>query len=458
VNTFPERFGDFLLLRRLATSLMAEVFVAIRLGDRDGRTVIIKRPKLGERASGESAQAILREAEVLGAVRAPTLVALEAHGEVAGLPYVAIEHVRGVALDRLLAAHGAMSGGAALAVGRDILRALSALHEAGWVHADVAPSNIVVDDGGEAKLIDLGIAMRKGEARDVVAGKPGYVAPEVPAHKPAAPAEDVYAAAVVIVECMRGKRLFPEQDIAEAATRTDVPHGIVDLPNGDALAQALAITPSERVSARDLANVLADDASARSELARLVAEVEAESRDPHTTRNDGPRAGDPRYAKTEIGMPIPSMRDGASSVTTRGAPAPLDSPSSSAAIVATPGRGFLRAAFVLGALAFVALALVVGFVAGRRNTKTRPTSITLPVVTPRTEVTLDGRTLIVTEPGRTMPIDPGEHTLSFSFRKREKDLVIGVAEGQNVVLVPVLMQKPPDTADKPDKNEKNEKH
>ena len=102
VDASFERFGEFLLLRRLAQSLMAEVFVAIRLGDKDGRTVIVKRPKLGERASGESAQAILREAEVLAEVRAPTLVALEAKGEVAGLPYVAVEHVRGVAGDVLV--------------------------------------------------------------------------------------------------------------------------------------------------------------------------------------------------------------------------------------------------------------------------------------------------------------------------------------------------------------------
>ncbi len=442
VNAFPERFGDYLLLKRLSESLMAEVFVAIRLGDRDGRTVVLKRPRLGERASGESAQAVVREAEVLGDVHAPTLIALEAKGAVAGLPFVAVEHVRGVPLDRLLARRGTLDPAAAVSIGRDVLRALSALHDGGWVHADVAPSNVVVDDAGEAKLIDLGIAMHVGEARITVAGKPGYVAPEVPAHRPAAPAEDVYAAAAVIAECLLGRRLFPDRDLAEAATRAEVPSAIAMLPHGEWLVRALAITPSERPSARELAAALPEDASGRNELARVVQAVATEPDAPESrlaiakpaTRNGATGA----IAKTEISMPL---TDVASSITTRGEAAFSAEPSRAGA--STSSSRWKTTVLVLVALVIAGGASVVGFLAGRRTTRPRDASISLPAVAPRTEIVLDGRTVVVTEPGRAIPISAGKHTLSLSIRKREKDLEFVAKEGDNIYFVPVLMAKNP---------------
>ena len=97
----PERFGEYLLVRRLGGG-MAEVFLAVKLGDREGRSWVVKRPKLGERASGLAAQAILREAEVLGGVRSNELVRLEESGSMGGLPFVALEHHRGAALDAVL--------------------------------------------------------------------------------------------------------------------------------------------------------------------------------------------------------------------------------------------------------------------------------------------------------------------------------------------------------------------
>ncbi len=427
---------------------MAEVFLAIRLGDRNGRSVILKRPRLGERASGESAQAILREAEVLSEVRAPTLVTLEAQGEVAGLPFVAIEHVAGIALDRLLARRGALSRGAAHAIGRDVLRALAALHDGGWVHADVAPSNVVVDEAGEAKLIDLGIAMRIGEGRHVVAGKPGYVAPEVPAHKPAAAAEDVYAAALVVAECLGGKRVFEERDVAEAATRSDARVAVAKLAGGDRLVRALATAPAERASARELASELDEDPSARTELAELVASVLREPGEPETQRADGgggrltaelgvARGG----SKTEPDRAPPSHKtvDAVEIVTLRGPPAELgpvgsERPKASRA---------LSWPIVVALLAALVGAALVGFLVGRRATASRTATIQLPVATPRAEILLDGRTLIITDPSRPIPIAPGTHTLSLSVRKREKDLEFNVKAGENVVFVPVLLPKAP---------------
>ncbi|WP_156339259.1 serine/threonine protein kinase [Chondromyces crocatus] len=268
----PELFGDFLLVQRLARSPMAEVLLAVRLGDRSGRTFVVKRPVLGERASGRAAQAISREAEVLEAVRVPGLPALEAAGAMAGLPYIAQEHVRGVPLDELLARVGRLPSVAAAAVGRDLARALSALHAAGWVHGDVTPSNVIVDDAGEARLLDLGIARHIGERRAEVAGKPGYVAPEAALPGAASTAEDAFGLGVVLAECVLGRRLFPERDLVEAAARADTPREVATLEQAlPGLSPALARRPEQRPSLTVLCERLEQLPVDRGVLADLVA-------------------------------------------------------------------------------------------------------------------------------------------------------------------------------------------
>ncbi len=147
VAMLPERFGEYLLVRRLGGG-MAEVFLAVKLGDREGRTWVVKRPRLGERASGLAAQSILRESEVLGDVSAPEIPRLGESGSIGGLPFVVLEHHRGASLDAVVRRSGPIDREAAWTVGLDVLRALAALHGAGWVHCDVAPSNVLLDDAG----------------------------------------------------------------------------------------------------------------------------------------------------------------------------------------------------------------------------------------------------------------------------------------------------------------------
>ena len=268
----PEVFGDFLLIGRIAQSARAEVLLAVRLGDRSGRTHVLKRPALGERPSGPSAQGIAREAEVLAAVRAPTLVALEAAGEIAGLPYLAVEHVRGAPLDVLLARGGPLPAAAARAVAVDLARALAALHAAGWVHSDVAPSNVLVDDAGEARLIDLGAAARAGVRRTGITGKPGYAAPEAVRPVEAAAAEDVYAWGVVVAECALGRRLFDERDLAEAGSRGEPGRALSDVGDDEPeVRAALGRDPGARPSAEALAAALGARPLDRSTLAERVA-------------------------------------------------------------------------------------------------------------------------------------------------------------------------------------------
>lgn len=441
---FPERFGDYLLLQRLSGG-MSEVFLAVRLGDRDGRTYVVKRPPLGERASGASAQSILREASVLEDVRSDALARLEAKGELGGLPFLVLEHRTGATVGALFhlgagasaAARVGADARAARVVTRDVARALAVLHDAGWVHCDVAPSNVLVDDVGDVVVLDLGIAERRGAKRDAIMGNAGYVAPDVVALKDVAPSDDVYALGILWAEMAKGDRLFAERDVAEAAVRPDVRSLLASLdlgPDGAALlGRMLAREASARPTAAEVAAHLdastkADLADARTALAAAVGQemmrAPAQERDPVSTGR------------------VPVIPDVVSGITTRSPPAGLTvaDPAPSRTPTAPPARG--RVWPIVGGIAGVLALAVVAFVGGRaverRNHKPQAPTLLLPQLPPKTEYHLDGHTLVITDPDRPIPLSPGKHVISLAGPKREsKEYEFYVNDGDSIVVIGV---------------------
>jgi serine/threonine-protein kinase len=409
----PEVFGDFLLVASLATSNMAEVSLALRLGDRSGRTFVVKRPRLGERPSGRAAQAISREAEVLSAVRAPGIVALEAAGELAGLPYVAVELLRGIPLDALLAHASALPAGAAAAVALDLARALSALHAAGWVHGDLAPSNVIVSDEGEATLIDFGLAARIGERHAEIAGKPGYVAPEAVRAVPAVPAEDVYGWGVVVAECALGKRLFPERSLAEAAARADAPAAVEQAgPCASAALRALRRDPAVRPDARELVSVCATVELDREALAALVARASRSGKEA-----------------------APVLTPTAPMVVQSSQPIEEPAPERAARPQAERSPSSWRTLLVAVAIGAATLGVVVGRVSARAREGAISFSGTLPR---KAQVELDGKVMPTPIDGSPVPVAPGRHKLMVRMPKGEpREYSFEVRAGETLVFVPV---------------------
>ncbi len=408
----PQVFGEYLLTSRLVERSMAEVFLGVRLGDRTGRLIVVKRAPLDESASGAVAESIRREIEVLSSGPYEGVVKMVDHGEIAGLPFVALEHSKGCTLHDILEA-GPLDRDAAMLVGRDLARAIASLHAGGWVHGDVTPSNVVIDDTGEALLVDLGIARRLGEAREMPAGKPGYASPEAAVGKPASPSDDVYAWGIVVAECLIGGRLFREADLAEAAARrSSLPLPVEEAP---LLAAALGLEPASRPEASALVAGISADASKRRVLAdaALSAELRAGADDPRRFSPDpGPAvtASDPAIVRM---VQASSVRPAARSATPR--------------------------VLLLVASVVATLALVLGFVVGRRSApRDRGASVSLPQLPARAEVKLDGRTLLNASGASRLPIEPGAHKLSVQIGRQDTREYEFVAQpGEHVVLVVV---------------------
>ena len=153
------------------------------------------------------------EADILRGLRDPHVVRLFEYVETPQGAAIVMEAIDGVSLRALLRERGALEPEAALAVLKGSLLGLGAAHRVGVVHRDYKPANVMVGGDGQSKLIDFGIALRSGDAGQIV-GTPPYMAPEQWAGEPASPSTDVYAATCVFFECVTGRTPFRGDTLA----------------------------------------------------------------------------------------------------------------------------------------------------------------------------------------------------------------------------------------------------
>ncbi|WP_158079082.1 serine/threonine-protein kinase, partial [Actinomadura sp. CNU-125] len=238
------RVDGFTEVRELGAGAQGRVVLARHATA--GTPVAIKYLNL--RDGDEPALGRLRdEAVMLGRVRDPHVVRLYRFAVGPGAAALVMEAVDGVPLKRVLAEHGALGPEAALLVLKGSLLGLAAAHEAGVVHRDYKPANVVVRADGLSKLIDFGVATFAGERTG--AGTPAYMAPEQWERRPASAATDVYAATCVFVECVTGRRAFGGADaVGLAGLHLRGPIPLDDVPEAlaDLVTRGMAKSPDDR--------------------------------------------------------------------------------------------------------------------------------------------------------------------------------------------------------------------
>ena len=209
---------------------------------------------------GPDTATLLAEARSVSRLRHAGIVPVFEAGEENGTPYLAFEYVPGRSLAELMHQRGALPAYEAVTLMRGVLTALGAAHTQGIVHRDLKPSNILIDADGRPRVMDFGIARRVDDpsARQGLSGTPGYMAPEYIERREIGPQNDIYAAGVLLVELLSGRRVHREADPRRLLEHTCT--NAVTLPPGgapidDALVaialRAAALAPETRFGSVD---------------------------------------------------------------------------------------------------------------------------------------------------------------------------------------------------------------
>ena len=161
-------------------------------------------------------------------------------GEARGLYFITMEFVEGTTLKDLIRARGRLPVHVMLPIAKQLCRALEVAHEAGVIHRDIKPQNMVVERDGTLKVMDFGIARLASRTPQqglteagMVIGTPDYMAPEQLLGDELDVRADIYSAGVVMYECLTGTLPFeapsPMVLIAKVLEETPpAPHALHD--------------------------------------------------------------------------------------------------------------------------------------------------------------------------------------------------------------------------------------
>lgn len=155
-------------------------------------------------------------------------------GKAQGMYYLTMEFVPGEDLKSLIRRSGPLPLDTALRIGRQIAEGLAEAHRLGVVHRDLKSQNIMIDKGGNARIMDFGIARGTGgqtlTQAGMIVGTPDYMSPELWDGKPADPGSDIYALGVILYEMTAGRKPFTGDTPFEIGYkhRTEIPRNPQD--------------------------------------------------------------------------------------------------------------------------------------------------------------------------------------------------------------------------------------
>ena len=262
----PREWGHLTLLERIGSGAFGEVYRA--WDNRLDREVAFKLLPPGSASGNPRVSSVIEEGRLLARVRHPNVVTIygaERIGDRAGLW---MELVKGHTLQELLDGGRRFTAAEAVRIGIELSRAVGAVHEAGLLHRDIKPHNVIVAADGRVVLMDFGTGHDRDDASAAgLAGTPLYMAPELLAGEAPSVSSDIYSLGVLLyylvsrsypvhARTLRRLRLahHQHQRIEIAARRRDLPSTLTR-----AIQRAMDPRPTERYpSAESLAGALSD--------------------------------------------------------------------------------------------------------------------------------------------------------------------------------------------------------
>lgn len=248
-------FGQYDILDQLGQGGMATVYRAHQRSI--GRTVAIKVMPPYFVHESTFMQRFEREVRVIAELQHPRVLPVYDYGQIEGLPYIVMAYMPGGTLaDRVK--QGPLPLEEIVRLVRQIAEGLDHAHRKGVIHRDFKPSNVLLDEHGNAYLADFGIAKISEATVQLtgsgVVGTPAYMAPEMATGDVVTPAVDIYALGITLFQMLTGRLPFrgetplsvmmahasePVPDVREL--RPDLPAGVSHV-----VMRALAKNPADR--------------------------------------------------------------------------------------------------------------------------------------------------------------------------------------------------------------------
>ena len=271
-----DRFGPYEIVRPLSSGGMGEVYLA--RDTRLERDVALKMLPADRAGNWEYHQHLLQEARAAGALSHPNILAIYDVGTDSSCPFVVTELVDGVTL-RYEIDRGRVPIRRLLDIAVQIAEGLAAAHDAGIVHCDMKPENIMITRDGRTKILDFGLAQvnavrgaapQEQTEAGVVAGTPSYMSPEQGRGGVVDFRSDQFSFGIVLYEMAAGRHPFRRETAVQtiAAIIEDEPRPLAD-------AHAATPTPLRWMVERCLAKDPSHRYAATTDLARDLSMLRA---------------------------------------------------------------------------------------------------------------------------------------------------------------------------------------
>lgn len=362
--------GRYRLTDPIGTGAMGVVWRALDI--RLQRTVAVKQvllgPNLTEQQTAEARKRALREGRIAARLHHPNAISVFDVADEDGQPWLVMEYMNAPSLASRLNLDGTLPPLKVAELGAQAAAALAAAHDAGIVHRDVKPANLLVGDDGTVKITDFGISRATGDvtvtATGFLAGTPAYLAPEVARGENPIPASDVFALGSTLYHAVTGRPPFGDGDNplavlhAVAGGQVEPPEGVGAL--GPVVMRLLATEVAKRPTMDEARVMLEEVAAGRApEPVDTAPSATTKVLPPTLTATTALSSSDVNPGARPV-TPAPAFRD--SGQPPNAGPAPTPVAPAPVRPAGGPGSGTRTRTAVLAGAAALLLVVVVGLV------------------------------------------------------------------------------------------------